>query len=67
MSTYRIRYQEALQKRFDEYLLSGFCAKCQIMIMERERNTPLGFENAEGDIQFGPFATKPNDLTERYS
>jgi hypothetical protein len=42
MSTYRVAYEEQLQRRIDEFPLSGFCTKCMISIMERNRNQVLG-------------------------
>jgi hypothetical protein len=42
VSTYRVAYEEQLQKRIDEFPLSGFCTKCIISIMERYRNQSLG-------------------------
>jgi len=41
MSTYRVNYDTHLQCRIDEYPLSGFCTKCQLWIMERNRNEEL--------------------------
>jgi hypothetical protein len=41
MSTYRVAYEEQLQRRIDEFPLSGFCTKCIISIMERNRNQPI--------------------------
>ena len=42
LSTYRIPYGEQLQRRLDEFPLSGFCTKCMMWNMERVRNTVLG-------------------------
>lgn len=41
MSTYRVHYEEQVQRRLDEYPLSGFCTKCMIWVMERNRNDQL--------------------------
>lgn len=41
MSIYCINYHEQLQRRIDEYPLSGFCTKCMIMIMENNRHESL--------------------------
>lgn len=41
MSIYCIQYKEQLQRRIDEYPLSGFCTKCMIMIMENNRHQPM--------------------------
>jgi hypothetical protein len=46
MSTYRVAYEEQLQRRIDEFPLSGFCTKCIISIMERNRNQSLGGDPA---------------------
>ena len=42
LSTYRVDADEQVQKRIDEYPISGYCEKCQIWIMERNRNIELG-------------------------
>jgi hypothetical protein len=47
MSTYRVAYEEQLQRRIDEFPLSGFCTKCMISIMERNRNQILGGDAME--------------------
>ena len=41
MSIYCVEYLEQLQRRIDEYPLSGFCIKCMIMIMENNRHEEL--------------------------
>lgn len=41
MSIYCIDYNEQLQRRIDEYPLSGFCTRCMIMIMENNRHESL--------------------------
>ncbi|CAB9516394.1 expressed unknown protein [Seminavis robusta] len=41
MSIYCIEYNEQLQRRIDEYPLSGFCIRCMIMIMENNRHEEL--------------------------
>ena len=41
MSTYMVRYKSELQNRFQEFLLSGFCNKCILWVMERNRNEIL--------------------------
>jgi Ring finger domain len=41
MSIYCIPYEEQLQRRVDEYPMSGFCTKCMIMIMENKRHKEL--------------------------
>jgi hypothetical protein len=41
MSTYRVNYEEQLQRRVEEYPLSGSYTKCMIWIMERNRNDEL--------------------------
>jgi len=46
MSTYRVHYDEQVQRRVDEYPLSGYCTKCMMWLMERIRNEelPITFE-----------------------
>jgi hypothetical protein len=44
MYMYCIAYKEQLQKRIDEYPLSGFCTKCQIMVMENRRHEAMPIE-----------------------
>jgi hypothetical protein len=41
MATYRNLYEEQVQRRFDEFPLSGFCTKCMMYVMERNRNQEL--------------------------
>ena len=41
VSTYSVQYATQLQNRFSEFLLSGFCPKCIIWVMERNRNEPI--------------------------
>jgi hypothetical protein len=41
MSIYCIEHNEQLQRRIDEYPLSGFCTRCMIMIMECNRHQPM--------------------------
>lgn len=41
VSLYLIEYQEQLQRRIDEYPLSGYCTKCMIMVMENNREQEL--------------------------
>lgn len=41
ISMYCVNYEEQLLRRIDEYPLSGFCTKCQIMIMENQRHESL--------------------------
>jgi hypothetical protein len=48
METYRVDRREQLQRRIDEFTLSGFCTKCMIWVMERDRNQPLGVQDKEG-------------------
>jgi len=48
MSTYTIRYEAELRNRFQEFLLAGFCPKCILWVMERDRNQLLPGVNAEG-------------------
>lgn len=47
MSTYRVDYDSQLQRRVDEFPISGFCTKCMMWIMERNRNDELPIEFAE--------------------
>jgi hypothetical protein len=49
MTTYVIQYEEELRNRFQEYLLSGFCAKCMLWVMERNRNESLHTMNEIGE------------------
>ena len=58
LATYRGRYKAQLQNRFNTFLLSGFCPKCIIWFMERDRNQllPMLNENLEqmsGQMQTG--------------
>jgi Ring finger domain len=41
MSSFCVEYEEQLQRRMDEYPVSGFCTKCMIMIMENKRTDVL--------------------------
>jgi len=59
MSTYRIRYDEQVQRRVDEFPLSGFCTKCMIMNMENHRNEELGVDDGQGGVRVGPFSVRP--------
>ena len=50
LSTYKIRYEAELQNRFNEFLLSGFCQKCILWVMEKDRNQELpGVTNERGE------------------
>lgn len=49
LSTYRVDYMEQLQRRVNEYPVSGFCAKCMILIMENNRNAELGHGTLHGE------------------
>ena len=50
LATYRVRYAEALKNRFQEFLLSGFCPKCILWIMEKDRNQIIkGVTNESGE------------------
>lgn len=53
METFRVNRQEQLQRRIDEFPLSGFCTKCMIWVMERNRNQPLGMEDGDGTLHVG--------------
>lgn len=51
LSTYIIEYDLELQNRFKEFLLSGYCHKCILWVMEKDRNTKLaGLENEHGEM-----------------
>jgi hypothetical protein len=49
LSTYHVKYDTQLRNRFQEFLLSGFCHKCILWVMEKDRNQsgPAINENGE--------------------
>jgi len=49
LTTYMIRYEAELRNRFQEFLLSGFCHKCILWIMERKRNEEIPALNESGE------------------
>lgn len=50
LSTYRIEYDAQLRNRFHEFLLSGFCPKCILWVMEKDRNQAIpGVVNDNGE------------------
>ena len=49
LGTYMIQYDVELQNRFKEFLLTGFCQKCILWVMERDRNQELPAINQSGE------------------
>ena len=50
LSRYRVNYEAQLMNRFHEFLLSGYCPKCIIWVMEKDRNQNLpGLINDRGE------------------
>lgn len=50
LTTYIVQYTTELRNRFQEYPLSGFCQKCILWYMERDRNQVLhGCVNEHGE------------------
>ena len=49
LAIYRIRYDAELRNRFQEFLLSGFCPKCILWVMERDRNQILPAMTESGE------------------
>ena len=51
MKTYLVHYETELRNRFQEFPLSGFCHKCILWQMERNRNQALqGVANENGSM-----------------
>ncbi|KAL7492920.1 hypothetical protein ACHAWT_002056 [Skeletonema menzelii] len=49
LKTYLVNYETELRNRFQEFPLSGFCSKCILWVMERNRNQVLqGCANENG-------------------
>jgi hypothetical protein len=51
--TYTVDYDKQTQTRINEYPLSGFCTKCMIWTMERNRNVHIGVEGDDGVLHTG--------------
>jgi len=49
MQTYMIRYEAELKNRFKEVPLTGFCPKCILWVMERDRNQEIPGTNQDGE------------------
>ena len=49
METYKVKYTKQLQDRFNEYPISGYCAKCIISNMESLRNDSTGVVDGDGN------------------
>lgn len=45
---YCVDYEEQLQRRIDEYPISGYCTKCMIKFMENSREKDLPIRSSDG-------------------
>jgi hypothetical protein len=63
MKTYIVQYETELRNRFQEFLLSGFCPKCILWFMEKDRNQALeGMANENGAMTMNQVGQKSEQV-----
>lgn len=61
--TYKVAYKSQLRNRFHEFLLSGFCPKCVIWVMERNRNdASITVNERGGPVMMGDVGQMQNKV-----
>ena len=63
LATYTVKYETELRNRFQEFPLSGFCPKCILWFMEKDRNQALqGISNENGAMTMNQIGQKSEQV-----